>query len=92
MSRGLHSFITVLLETATWDKSLDEVKVPLIFLPRVKQNKTVLNQRLFSIFLFINTFFKAFYCNLSLNFASAVFKNMSIQFGVALSTFLPREY
>lgn len=40
MSRGLHSFITVLLETATWDKSLDEVKVPLIFLPRVKQNKT----------------------------------------------------
>ena len=41
MSRGLHSFITVLLETATWNKSLDEVKVLIIFLPTVKQNKTV---------------------------------------------------
>ena len=60
MSRGLHSFIIVLLETATWDKSLDEVKVPLIFLPRVKQNKTVLNQRLFSIFCLSTLFLKHF--------------------------------
>lgn len=60
MSRGLHSFITVLLETATWDKSLDEVKVPLIFLPRVKQNKTVLNQRFFSIFCLSTLFLKHF--------------------------------
>lgn len=60
MSRGLHSFITVLLETVTWDKSLDEVKVPLIFLPRVKQNKTVLNQRLFSIFCLSTLFLKHF--------------------------------
>ena len=32
--------IIVLLEIATQGKSLDEVKVPLWFLPKVKQNKS----------------------------------------------------